>query len=147
MASKLRSIPEPIRQKLKTVIPEYVLVFVQLADRYQREIASTQALTTHLSVLFDSAKGQIGMTREPFAIKVAGTKYYYLAGRCCRILQKYVDFVILWDKEFRMSIHMEVREALETDNLDLEYLSRICPRLKSVYHELLRLQKRVILPV
>jgi cytochrome P450 len=41
-----------------------------------------------------------------------------------------------------MSIHMEVRDALEKDDLNLEYLSRRCPRLKSVYHEVLRLRKR-----
>lgn len=49
---------------------------------------------------------------------------------------------ILHDKELHDSIRWETLPAVQNSDLDLKYLANNCPKLKSVYHEILRLRKR-----
>ena len=49
---------------------------------------------------------------------------------------------LLFDKELYNAIREETLPAVQENDLDMQYLANNCPRLRSVYYEALRLNKR-----
>ncbi|KAI9878024.1 MAG: hypothetical protein M1830_002144 [Pleopsidium flavum] len=115
---------------------QYTKAFL-IYQRLPKEMRKGEAWV--VSALIDQYK-ELGINENDSAAMLV--MVYWTGDANAYKLAFWIMSYILFDKELYASIRTETLPAVQNDDLDLQYLANNCPRLRSVYHEALRLRKR-----